>query len=92
MTPLLSDIMVNDEVIPAAAIALRCGGARGLRRRSRPVPRLDARATGAILPFEAAAPLSARCWRRPDGGKAARAFVESLAATAEVAGVDLTAA
>lgn len=54
------------------------------------VIRLDARAEGAVLPFETVAPriramLSKAAWAR-----SARAFVERLSAEAEVTGVDLT--
>lgn len=54
--------------------------------------RLDARATGAVLPFEAVAPRIREMLAKAAWAKAARAFVEALAATAEVAGVNLTAA
>ncbi|OYX41409.1 MAG: peptidase [Rhodobacterales bacterium 32-67-9] len=54
--------------------------------------RLDARATGAALPFEAVAPRIREMLAKADWARAARAFVQTLAASAEVAGVDLTAA
>lgn len=54
--------------------------------------RLDARATGAVLPFEAVAPRIREMLAKAGWAKAARAFVETLAATAEVTGIDLKAA
>lgn len=54
--------------------------------------RLDARAAGAILPFEAAAPRIREMLAKAGWARAARGFVETLVARAEVAGVELTAA
>ncbi|MDW4549066.1 peptidylprolyl isomerase [Defluviimonas sp. D31] len=54
--------------------------------------RLDARAEGAVLPFEAAAPRIGAMLAKAEWARAARAFVESLAEAAEVTGIDLKAA
>lgn len=54
--------------------------------------RLDARAEGAVLPFDTVAPRIRAMLAKADWATAARSFVESLAERAEVTGVDLKAA
>lgn len=54
--------------------------------------RLDARAIGAVLPFEAVAPRIREMLEKAAWARAARNFVAELAAQAEVTGVNLKAA
>ncbi len=54
--------------------------------------RLDARAEGAVLPFETVAPRIRAMLEKAEWVRAARDFIESLAGKAEVTGVDLKAA
>ncbi|MCW3783157.1 peptidylprolyl isomerase [Defluviimonas salinarum] len=54
--------------------------------------RLDARAPGAILPFETVAPRIRAMLAKAEWARAARDFIETLADKAEVTGVDLKAA
>ncbi|MDE3028221.1 MAG: peptidylprolyl isomerase, partial [Paracoccaceae bacterium] len=54
--------------------------------------RLDARAPGAVLPFDTVAPRVRELLEKTSWAKAARDFVAELAAKAEVTGIALQAA
>jgi peptidyl-prolyl cis-trans isomerase C len=50
---------------------------------------MDARAEGAVLPFEAVRPRLAEAMEKAAWTRAARVFVDGLVARAEIAGADL---
>lgn len=56
------------------------------------IVRLDARARGAVLPFESVAPRLRAAYEKAAWLRAARDFAEGLAHNAEVSGIDLEAA
>ncbi len=60
-----------------------------LTRHGWHVIRMDARAEGAVLPFEAVRPRLAEAMEKAAWTRAARVFVDGLVARAEIAGADL---
>ena len=90
--------LVSGDTVPefeAAMDAMEEGAttdAPVLSRYGLHIIRLDARAEGAVLPFEAVAPRIREMLERAGWATAARDFVAELAARAEVTGVTLKAA
>ena len=60
-----------------------------LTRHGWHVIRMDALATGAVLPFKTVKPRIAEALEKTEWARAAKAFVASLVASAEITGADL---